>query len=199
MSSEKRMIGEYEILAAVNIGEIEVVLASDEKNTEGAKYMCGIMERSGLFELCKDCLVSDDYIEIADLFGSRVHSKADEFQKEMQRIGVSNKVITENDCIPDHYSKNIRGKIIVIKPDVLKPEFRRADRQLYFVLGGFGASGNSRGNTVICQNIHTGKDYAYERSDVMGEIKPECLPEWAKETADKLIKEYKRKHKEVER
>ena len=34
--------------------------------------MCGFAERNDLFELCSECMVSDDYIEIAHLFGSRV-------------------------------------------------------------------------------------------------------------------------------
>ena len=34
--------------------------------------MCGFVERNDLFELCKECVVSDDYIDIAHIFGSRV-------------------------------------------------------------------------------------------------------------------------------
>jgi hypothetical protein len=39
---------------------------------------------------------------------------------------------------------------------------------------------------VLCTNLHTGKSTRYERMDVMGEIKPERLPEWAKEKAQEL-------------
>ena len=72
MNEEKRKIGEYTVLCSVNVGEKEVILASNEQSTNGDKYMCGFAERNDLFELCSECMVSDDYIEIVHLFGSRV-------------------------------------------------------------------------------------------------------------------------------
>lgn len=44
-----------------NVGDRENVLASNEKDTDGAKYMCGFTERNELFERCSDCMVSNDY------------------------------------------------------------------------------------------------------------------------------------------
>ena len=35
------------------------------------------------------------------------------------------------------YKNDINGTIIAINPAVLKPEYQRADRQLYYVTGGF--------------------------------------------------------------
>ena len=158
MNEEKRKIGEYTVLCSVNVGEKEVILASNEQSTNGDKYMCGFAER---------------------------------------KLDIPITLITEADCIPDHYSKDINGKIIAIDPKVLKPEFQRADRQLYYVTGGFGASANSRGSAVFCTNLHTGKSTRYERMDVMGEVKPECLPEWAKEKAQELL--HKKRNKDKER
>lgn len=186
MNEEKRKIGEYTVLCSVNVGEKEVILASNEQSTNGNKFLCGFAERNDLFELCSECMVSDDYIEIVHLFGSRVANEAELFKKQVEKLDIPITLITEADCIPDHYSKDINGKIIAIDPKVLKPEFQRADRQLYYVTGGFGASANSRGSAVFCTNLHTGKSTRYERMDVMGEVKPERLPEWAKEKAQEL-------------
>lgn len=44
-----------------NVGDRETVLDSNEKDTDGAKYMCGFTERNELFERCSDCMVSNDY------------------------------------------------------------------------------------------------------------------------------------------
>ena len=77
MNEEKRKIGEYTVLCSVNVGEKEVILASNEQSTNGDKYMCGFAERNDLFELCSECMVSDDYIEIVHLFGSRVTKEAE--------------------------------------------------------------------------------------------------------------------------
>lgn len=186
MNEGKRKIGEYTVLCSVNVGEKEVILASNEQSTNGDKFMCGFAERNDLFELCSECMVSDDYIEIVHLFGSRVANEAELFKEQVEKLDIPITLITEADCIPDHYSKDINGKIIANDPKVLKPEFQRADRQLYYVTGGFGASANSRGSAVFCTNLHTGKSTRYERMDVMGEIKPERLPEWAKEKAQKF-------------
>lgn len=197
MNEEKRKIGEYTVLCSVNVGEKEVILASNEQSTNGDKYMCGFAERNYLFELCSECMVSDDYIEIVHLFGSRVANEAELFKEQVEKLDIPITLITEADCIPDHYSKDINGKIIAIDPKVLKPEFQRADRQLYYVTGGFGASANSRGSAVFCTNLHTGKSTRYERMDVMGEVKPERLPEWAKEKAQELL--HKKRNKDKER
>lgn len=152
MNEEKRKIGEYTVLCSVNVGEKEVILASNEQSTNGDKYMCGFAERNDLFELCSECMVSDDYIEIVHLFGSRVANEAELFKEQVEKLDIPITLITEADCIPDHYSKDINGKIIAIDPKVLKPEFQRADRQLYYVTGGFGASASSRGSAVFCTN-----------------------------------------------
>lgn len=132
MNEEKRKIGEYTVLCSVNVGEKEIILASNEQSTNGDKFMCGFVERNDLFELCSECMASDDYIEIAHLFGSRVANEAELFKEQVEKLDIPITLITEADCIPDHYSKDINGKIIAIDPKVLKPEFQRADRQLYY-------------------------------------------------------------------
>lgn len=196
MGKEKRMIGDYTVLSSVNVGEKEIIIASNEQSTDGDKFLCGFVERNDLFELYKECVVSDDYIEIAHLFGSRIASEAELFREQVKKLDIPITVITEADCIPDHYSKDINGKVIAIDPKVLKPEFQRADRQLYVVTGGFGASANSRGSAVFCTNLHTGENTRYERMDVMGEVKPECMPDWAKEKIDAMNRNRKSKDRE---
>ena len=76
--------------------------------------MCGFVERNDLFEPCKECVVSDDYIEIAHTFGSRVANEAELFKEQVKKLDIPITVITEADCIPDHYSKDINGKVIAI-------------------------------------------------------------------------------------
>lgn len=196
MGKEKRMIGDYTVLSSVNVGEKEIIIASNEQSTDGEKFLCGFVERNDLFELCKECVVIDDYIDIAHIFGSRVANEAELFKEQVKKLDIPITVITEADCIPDHYSKDINGRVIAIDPKVLKPEFQRADRQLYLVTGGFGASANSRGSAVFCTNLHTGKNTRYERMDVMGEVKPECMPDWAKEKIAAMSRSHKEKDKE---
>ena len=51
------------VLCSVNVGEKEVILASNEQSTNGDKFLCGFAERNDLFELCSECMVSDDYTQ----------------------------------------------------------------------------------------------------------------------------------------
>ena len=196
---QKEVIGDYEVLASVHVGEKEVVIGEKEANNDGLRFMCGYMERTDIFNLCNECVYSDDYIEIAHLFGSRIKEAAELFQSKNKELGIPVTVITEKDCIPDHYSHDINGKVIAIDPKVLKPEFQRADKQLYLVTGGFGASANSRGSAVFCTNILTGKSTRYERMDVMGEVKPECMPDWAKRKLESMNQTRVKKNKDRER
>ena len=196
MENEKRMVGDYTVLCAVNIGSREIILADNEQSANGERFLCCYGERNDIFEKFSECAVGDDYIDAALFFAERIKKDAEQFRAEVEKLDIPVTVITQVDCIPDHYSKDINGKIIAIDPKVLKPEFQRADRQLYYVTGGFGASANSRGSAVFCTNLHTGKSTRYERMDVMGEIKPERLPEWAKEKAQELSNKKRNKDKE---
>ena len=46
--------------------------------------------------------------------------------------------------------------------------------------GGFGAQPNPRGRTCYCVSLYDGSKTCFYRSDVLGTIEPEKLPEWAK-------------------
>lgn len=195
--NEKRMAGDYEITAAVSIGHKEIVLGVNENNNDGQKYMCAYGEKNELFELFNNALVSDSYPEIVEIFGKRVTEEAEKVHTEIESLNIPLEVIDDYDCIPDSTDKDINGKVIAIDSKILKPEFQRADRQLYLVIGGFGASAHSRGSAVFCKNLYDGKTTRYERMDVIGEVKPECMPDWAKEKLHEM--KHLKKKKEYER
>ena len=183
MENEKRKVGDYTVLCAVNIGSREIILAENEQDNSGERFLCCYGERNDIFEKFTECAVGDDYIDAALFFAERIKQDAERFRAEVEKLDIPVTVITEADCIPDHYKNDINGKIIAINPAVLKPEYQRADRQLYLVTGGFGASANARGSAVFCRNLYDGKDTRYERMDVLGEVKPECMPDWAEKKA----------------
>ncbi len=178
--SDEKVIGGYTILSSVDVGSKTIVIGVNENAVKGDKYLCGFLETTDIFERIYDCVVSDDYIEIAEYFGKRVQQEAENFKEKHKGLS-SAVVINKTDCFPLGYEDDINSKIIAIKPDILKPEYKRSEYQLYLVTGGFGAYGNSRGNAVFCKSIYDGKREKYSRMDIMGEIKPECMPKWAKE------------------
>lgn len=78
------------------------------------------------------------------------------------------------------YDDDLNNKIVVIKPEVLRREYRRATCQLKLCTGGFGAYPRSRGSACFCIDLYTGKESRYERMDILGTMEPEKLPGWAK-------------------
>lgn len=183
MENEKRKVGDYTVLCAVNIGSREIILAENEQSANGERFLCCYGERNDIFEKFTECAVGDDYIDAALFFAERIKQDAERFREEVEKLDIPVTVITQTDCIPDHYKNDINGKIIAINPAILKPEYQRADRQLFLVTGGFGASANARGSAVFCKNLYDGKNTRYERMDVLGEVKPECMPDWAEKKA----------------
>ena len=135
MENEKRMVGDYTVLSTVNIGSREIILAESEQNANGERFLCCYGERNDIFEKFTECAVGDDYIDAALFFAERIKQNAEKFRAEMEKLDIPVTVITEADCIPDHYKNDINGKIIAINPAILKPEYQRADRQLYYVTG----------------------------------------------------------------
>ena len=101
-------------------------------------------------------------------------------------------LLTEADCIRDSRAGDYEGKVLVMRPGVLRPEYWNAAHQLYFAVGGNGARAGGRGTKVFCINIYTGEHTYIRRTDVMGAIEPDHLPGWAKEKAAALRQDYQR-------
>lgn len=181
MKDEKRMAGDYKIIQAIVIGDKEIVIGENQADTNGQKYMTAVGEWNDLFEFYDQVLVSDDYPEIVGYFGQRVAEQAKKTRDELFRPsfqGIENTPITADDCKVVTHDDDLNGKVIVIKPEVLRREYRRATNQIKLCTGGFGASPNSRGSAVYCKDLYTGKESRYERRDVLGTMEPDTLPEW---------------------
>ena len=182
MDNEKRMAGDYELIQAIKIGDREIVIGENQADTNGQKYMTAVGEWNDMFELFNEVLASDDYLEIVGLFGQRITEQAQKTRDELFKPsfqGIENTPITADGCKIVTHDDNLNGRVIVIKPEVLRREYRRATNQLKLCTGGFGASPNSRGNAVFCKDLYSGKEGRYERRDVLGTLEPDALPEWA--------------------
>jgi hypothetical protein len=201
MQEEKRMAGDYEIIQAIMIGDKEIVIGENQANINGQKYMTAVGEWNDLFEFYDQVLVSDDYPEIVGYFGQRVTEQAKKTRDELFRPsleGIDNTVITSDDCTAITHDDDLNGKIIVIKPEVLRREYRRATNQIKLCKGGFGASPNSRGSAVYCKDLYTGKESRYERRDVLGTLEPDMLPKWARPEIVQIVQDDKKKERNKE-
>ena len=72
-------------------------------------------------------------------------------------------------------------RVMVLKPEILKDEYKCPDNQLFYCSGGFGCSPTAFGQKVFGHYLADGETTHYRRSDFIGELKPDYLPDWAKE------------------
>lgn len=175
---------DYKVTQSVWVGDREVIMAERPKYGEGDKFLCGLYENNGVMGRYTECMVSDDVMEIFDLYAHRI---LDQMQKVRETIslpeGMDNDLILSGDdrVTADDYKQSIRDKVVVIKPEAISPEYYAATSQLWLCTGGFGASASPRGRTCFCINLHnTERQESFYRGDIMGTMVPEHLPNWAK-------------------
>ncbi len=178
MPDEKRMIDKFEIIHSLQIGAREVVVGVSPEQ----EFMCCFCGRDGVREYYTEAMGSDDYLEIMELYADRLKGQIAAVQAQRSTLHIPLTPLNETQCFPMNSETDLIGKVVAIKPSSLRYEYQQADRQLILVTGGGGARGNARGSAIFGINIFTGRRAGrWERQDVLGEVRPEHLPQWAKE------------------
>lgn len=182
MSNENatpRVVGGYEIRNSVFIGDKELLLGVNMNDSDGKFYMTCYAERNFILEVYKNAVVSDNFLEIADIFSDRLKRQVRNTIEAQDKICNDRKMITSEMCKTDIFSENLIGKILVVNTDALRPEYRTDINQIIFCKGGNGASPNGHGMSIYADYLATGIKTQFDRSDILGELKPEHYPEWA--------------------
>ena len=192
MSEEKRTIGSYEVTQSIHIGKKEVVFGVNEKEKYPFLVCYCTYDNPLSAAWATDAVGSDDYLEAMQIFMERVQEQVGGVRAEQEQFKLDMKPFTIDDCIPDDKSGCIVGKVVVIKAEVNRYEYRHSAYQLVLVDGGHGAMGG-RGQAVFGTCLADGKRARWERFDVLGEIKPECMPDWAKKALAKIKAQEKEK------
>ena len=193
---EKRMAGNYEVTTAFELCTKEIIIGENKNAAPDERFVVANYENNGIFERYVDALVGGDYAEITKIFAERVKNEAEKVIDEKSKISVDMTPITKDGCQVLKADDSIKNKIVVIRADVFKPEYQISTKQLQLCTGGFGAEPNSRGSACFCTNIYSGKESRFERSDVLGIIEKDDLPDWAKERLDDVQRDIVRRRKE---
>ena len=180
MSEEKRMVGSYEVEQSIFIGEKEVLFGVSQK--EEYPFMVCYCDYNNPLSApwYTEAVGTDDYLEAMELFCDRVQAQIVLTRSEQEKFKFARTPFTAADCIPDKKNESIIGKVVVIDAEPKRYEYQHAAYQLVLADGGNGASGG-RGQAVFGTCLATGEHSRWERYDVLGEIRPERMPEWAKE------------------
>lgn len=83
-------------------------------------------------------------------------------------------------CI-DEAGLDYEDRILVISPSSLKDEYKTPEDQLFKATGGFGCSPTAIGRTVYGFFIKDNEEACFGRSDFIGVMKDEFIPNWVKE------------------
>ena len=183
MNEEKRMAGDYEIVQAMALGDREIVLGENLQAPPDERYMCAFCHDTGIRSTFEEAIAYGTYIEAVKDFADRLKAQAIQIEVEMRQPtaeGIDDRPITAEGCTPIDENDNLTNRIVVIRQDVLRPEYRAATHQIKLCTGGFGASPHSRGSACYCLNLYTGSQARYERRDILGTMTPEQAPEWAR-------------------
>lgn len=173
-----RKIEEYEVTNSFKIANKELVMGEDMKNKDGNHYMTCYVGNNGFFEYYDEAVVSNNYLEIVEEFANRVKSEVSRVSELMKAENQPLNLITADMCSRDCFAENLEDKILVVKADVLLPEYRTDTHQIIRCTGGNGANPNAMGNAVFCYQPFNKSDHRFERYEILGELKPEFYPEW---------------------
>ncbi|MCR6546130.1 hypothetical protein [Dehalobacterium formicoaceticum] len=196
MAEEKRMVDTYKVTHAIHVGDREILFAVDEGKTDCPYMVCYCSWDNPLgIEQFFDAAGSDDYLEMMSEFTDRVQAQLEAVRSERDKITVPLSPFASEHCTPNDYGQSIENKVVVIRAERLRPEYRTADKQLVLAVGGFGAYANARGRAVYTVNLYSGKESRWNREDILGVLKPEYLPDWAKEQLKQILAERQAKHK----
>lgn len=178
---EKRMAGDYEIIHAFHIGDKEIVIGENVNTIGDERYMCAFCDRNEIFGLYSELWCSDDFCEVVKKYADRLSEQAEKTRRELRTPilqGIDITPVLKAECTPISSKDDLNGKIVVIKQDVLRQEYRRSTNQIKLCTGGFGASPNSRGSACYCVDLYSRKTNRYERQDIMGTLREDQLPKW---------------------
>ena len=192
MSEWKEKAGDFEITGELRFAGKTLVLGFNPKEDAKLPYMTCFREIVGPFNdsVFSDAFASDDYMEIIDVFSGRLRSAVRDMKRLRKKRNVPYSVLTLESCVPDGLKEDLTGKLVILAPSRLAPEFRTSDFQLGFVVGGFGCAPDARGRKVFFKELLSGETSEWSAEDILGVANPEKLPAWAQ----KKLKQHRKRY-----
>ncbi len=106
-----------------------------------------------------------------------------QYRKHLQDLGIhGNEAVIHDDEAQDY-----TGKLLIIKPEVLKDEYKTGDYQYFFAESGFGCDPKRSGQKVFGQFLLDGEKTHFDRSEFLGVADESQLPDWATKKLQELI------------
>lgn len=106
-----------------------------------------------------------------------------QYRKEVQKLNLFGSEHCETNSFQN---LNYEGKVLVLSPDTLRESCWRPEDQLWLAHDGFGCRPHAIGRSVRCTCLGDGEETRWNRSEFIGILKDEYLPDWAMEKLEEL-------------
>ena len=90
-------------------------------------------------------------------------------------------------------NQDFTGKIVVLRADNFKDQYKNPDYQLFLAEAGFGCSPTATGTKIYGRFLKDDEKTHFRRADVIGVLKEDLIPQWA---ADKVAQIYRQELEE---
>ena len=175
------MAGDYEILQSIRLGGSMMLLGYNPRDKE-TPYMTCYQQYNLLGEkIFPQAVAGDNYVEILQIFLNRLQEQQKAVAEFREKRGVPIEVLGAEHCRERGEKESLEGKLVILRPTSLAAEYRTADCQLGYAVGGFGCSAGARGRAVYFQELFSGERCRWDASDVLGIADLTKLPDWAQE------------------
>ncbi len=89
--------------------------------------------------------------------------------------------------IPENGEKlDYEGRVLIFSADSMNEAHLHPEEQLFYAKGGFGCNPNAHGTKIFGQFLWDGEKCHIARADVVGAIRDECLPDWARDKLEDI-------------
>lgn len=184
-------VDDYAIIQTERVGTKEFYIGEKEESSSN-EYITGTVNRKlsdlGIVQYSIDAQ-SHEYSDVLDYYYTHILDEVKRIQEETANEPKG--TVNRNDCHSINDYETLKGKIIVLDKEVLLKEYQSVSHQLYLADDGFGCYPKGNGNAIFAYNLYTGKKTRIEKYDVLGVIKEERMPEWAKEKREELKQKIK--------
>ena len=120
--------------------------------------------------------VADSHPAVLDGFINQV-------RRQFQGLGL----FDSSHCYESSGQMDFEGQVLVLKPEILKDEYKTPEDQLFYAdAGGFGCSPGARGRKVMGQFLKDGERTHYYRQDFIGVLSDEYMPAWVVQKLEEL-------------
>lgn len=186
------MYKDYQITQAIDIHRRIVIFGECRSDDKPTAFLCGYYEPLLLKDAYSE-IQTGRYLEMMELFLQRVQGQIFKVRAEQQEMDVALDVITREMCVSYQENTDIRGQMVAIDPLRFRPEDRIGPKQIGYVMADQTPSKNS----MVFRRLYDGLEMCCFYGDILGVIKSEYQPDWAKEAVCQFEKNEKNRKGET--